>query len=65
MSTTTKEPSKRAYKWRIWGTHPDYGDGQPIKLFGHATYAECYRQLCTRQQEGGWTDLLIEPDPHA
>lgn len=45
--------------WVLWGAHPLYAGGVPIKLTG-GTPAECRRERRFRER-GGFTRLRILP----
>lgn len=42
----------------LWGSHPEYCDGQPIKIDG-GTFRECERMLFARQRQDDRWELEI------
>lgn len=43
----------------LWGIHPRYAGGVPIKIMG-GTYRQCLSAYRMRSPEG-WTSLVIRP----
>lgn len=47
-----------ATQWVLWGQHPLYAHGVPIRIEG-GNLAECRREYCYRERQCGWTRLAI------
>jgi hypothetical protein len=43
-----------AQEYVLWGSHPSYADGVPIRLTG-GTVRECRTEKRWRESDGGWT----------
>ena len=42
-------------EWVLWGFHPRYAGGEPIKIMG-GTIGQCRTEMAFRvEREGGWT----------
>jgi hypothetical protein len=55
MSTQT---SAHPGDWVLWGVHPLYAHGEPIRVEG-GTFRTCRGELNRRVKDGGWSRLVI------